>query len=80
MDAHLEIASNPKLPVPANISKHLEFLISLCSQLKIVSFVLLVVGLIYLEALKGIFNPLNLPATIRTLETRLLMHKSYQLI
>jgi hypothetical protein len=29
----------------------------------------------YLDALKGIFNPLNLPATILTLETRLLMLK-----
>jgi len=38
------------------------------------------VGLMYLEALKGIFNPLNFPATILTLETRLLILKSYQLI
>ena len=71
----LEIASNPKLPVPANISKHLEFLMSFVNQLKMVSLVLLVVGLMYLEALNGIFNPLNFPATILTLETLFLMLK-----
>jgi len=48
---------------------------SLVNQLKMVSLVLLVVGLMYFEALNGIFNPLNLPATILTLETLLLMLK-----
>ena len=64
LSAPLEIASNPKAPVPAYISRHTFCSRSFKSQLNKVSFVLLSVGLSALLGLKLSLVPLKLPAII----------------